>query len=100
MIVEYVRYTIPEDQAATFLSAYAEAATALEEAPECLSYELTRGVEEPEHWILRIEWTSKEDHEHGFRGGPAFARFFAAIRPYVAQIDEMKHYERTAVASA
>jgi hemoglobin len=99
MIVEYVRYTIADSDAAAFLAAYTDAADALAAAPECLSYELSRGVEEPQHWILRIEWTSQEDHERSFRGSPAFARFFAAIRPYVDRIDEMKHYERTAVAS-
>jgi len=99
MIVEYIRYTIPEDQADDFLAAYATAAAALDAAPECLSYELSRGHEEPERWILRIEWTSAADHEQGFRGGPHFPAFFAAIRPFVDQIDEMKHYERTAVAT-
>jgi quinol monooxygenase YgiN len=99
MIVEYIRYTIAEHDAPAFLAAYTEAAKALDDAPECVSYELSRGVEEPEHWILRIEWTSRDDHERSFRGGPVFGRFFAAIRPYVDSIDEMKHYERTAVAS-
>jgi quinol monooxygenase YgiN len=99
MIVEYIRYTIAAADADAFVAAYEHAAGALDAAPECLSYELARGREEPEHWILRIEWTSTEAHEQGFRRGPHFAAFFAAIRPYVGAIDEMKHYERTAVAS-
>jgi quinol monooxygenase YgiN len=100
MVVEYIRYTIPAEQAADFEQAYAEAAKVLDESPQCLSYELTRGVEEADHYILRIEWTSVEDHEQGFRQSPGFQRFFAAIRPFFNQIDEMKHYGRTAVASA
>ena len=46
MIVEYIRYQIPEDQA------------------------------------LR-----------GFRGSPEFRSFFAALSPYVDNIEEMRHYD-------
>jgi quinol monooxygenase YgiN len=99
MVVEYIRYNIPPERAAEFEQAYADAAKVLDESAECLSYELTRGVEEPEHYILRIEWTSVEDHEQSFRQSPGFQQFFAAIRPFFDQIEEMKHYDRTAVAS-
>ena len=100
MVVEYIRYSIPPDQAAEFEQGYERAAKVLDEASECLSYELSKGVEEPEHYILRIEWTSVEEHEQGFRNSSGFQEFFAAIRPFFNQIDEMKHYGRTAVASA
>ena len=36
----------------------------------------------------------------GFRKGEHFPGFFAAIRPFVGEIAEMRHYEPTAVASA
>jgi hypothetical protein len=29
----------------------------------------------------------------GFRGGPEFRNFIAAVRPYVDMIEEMRHYE-------
>ena len=99
MIVEYVRYTIPEARAPAFRSAYEEAASALDASEHCLAYELAQGVEEPEHWILRIEWASREAHEQGFRSSPEFRTFFAAVRPFFDQIDEMKHYARTGVVS-
>ncbi|MBB4893457.1 quinol monooxygenase YgiN [Streptomyces olivoverticillatus] len=98
MTVEYIRYRIAETERRTaFEKAYAAAAEHLYAAPQCLGYELSRGVEEPERYILRIEWTSVEDHEGGFRRGPHFPPFLAEIRPYVDDIEEMKHYERTLV---
>ncbi|MFH8369714.1 putative quinol monooxygenase [Streptomyces sp. NPDC018031] len=100
VIVEYVRYRIAEEaRRGEFERAYAVAAEQLELAPQCLGYELTHGVEEPDRYILRIEWTSVEDHEQGFRKGPQFPPFLAAVRPYVGDIEEMKHYRRTAVRS-
>jgi quinol monooxygenase YgiN len=100
MIVEYIRYRIAEpERRAAFEDAYASAAKQLDDAPQCLGYELAHGVEEPERYILRIEWTSVEDHEKGFRGGPHFPSFLASVRPYIGDIEEMKHYRGTAVAS-
>jgi truncated hemoglobin YjbI/quinol monooxygenase YgiN len=97
MIVEYIRYRIAEDRQADFLADYARAAQVLARAPQCLDYELSRRVEEPASAVLRITWTSAEDHLVGFRGGELFPEFLAAVRPYVGDIEEMRHYERTAV---
>ena len=49
--------------------------------------------------MLRIEWESLEAHEVGFRKGPCFPGFLAEVRPFIAEIEHMKHYHRTAVRS-
>ncbi len=100
MIVEYIRYDVPADRHNQFEAAWAEARSALDGSPHCLGYEVSRGVEEPTHYTVRIEWDSLEGHEQGFRRSPAFAAFFESVKPFVDQIEEMRHYERTAVASA
>ncbi|WP_237694723.1 hypothetical protein [Streptomyces sp. SID2563] len=100
MVIEYIRYRIAEpERRVAFEGAYARAAGELDSAPECLAYELSHGVEEPERYILRIERTSLEGHEQGFRGGPWFPPFLASVRPFIGDIEEMKHYERTDVVS-
>ena len=100
MVVEYIRYSIAPERAAEFEQAYQRAAKVLDQAAECLSYELSKGVEESEHYILRIEWKSVAEHEQSFRNSFGFQEFFGAIRLFFNQIDEMKHYGRTVVASA
>jgi quinol monooxygenase YgiN len=100
MVVEYIRYTIPPERSDEFHAAYARAQEALAGSAHCLRWELSRGVEEPEHFMLRIEWDSLEGHERGFRTSPEFGSFFAAVRPFVANIEEMKHYEVTDIAGA
>lgn len=100
MIVEYIRYRIPNGGGTEFEAAYARAAAALVASPQCVDYELSRCVDEPAAYILRITWTSAGGHRDGFRGGPHFVSFFAQIAPYVAAIEEMRHYERTAVTGA
>ena len=99
MIVEYIRYAIPAEQRATFESAYGQASASLDASSHCLGYELSRSVDEPEAYVLRIEWDSAEGHLQGFRSSPEFRPFFAAIGPYVGNIAEMRHYELTDVVS-
>ncbi|MEU9732362.1 antibiotic biosynthesis monooxygenase [Streptomyces sp. NPDC048002] len=95
--VEYVRYRVPEQQSAEFLAAYTRAAASLAAAPQCVDYELTRCEEDPEHFVLRITWTSTEDHVEGFRTSDLFPGFLAEIRPYIGNIEEMRHYRPTEV---
>ncbi|WP_285032124.1 antibiotic biosynthesis monooxygenase family protein [Mycolicibacterium sp. lyk4-40-TYG-92] len=92
-VVEYIRYRIPPDRAAAFVAAYEAAAVPLSESDHCLGYELTRCVEESDRWILRIRWTSVEDHLEKFRRSPQFRAFFSHIAPFVDQVDEMQHYD-------
>lgn len=97
MIVEYIRYAIDEPRRAAFEAAYADAQDALRASPHCLGWELARCVEDPGQYVLRIEWDSADGHLRGFRRGPQFRAFFAAIGPYVDAIQEMRHYEATGV---
>ena len=96
MTVEYIRYRITDDPEA-FEQAYARAARFLAQAPQCADYELSRCTDDPAAYLLRITWTSAEDHLKGFRGGDLFPGFLAEIRPWISSIQEMRHYEPTTV---
>jgi quinol monooxygenase YgiN len=93
MVIEYIRYTIPAPTAPSFEEAYSKAAKVLDAHPHCLKYEVARGIEEPGHFVVRIEWDSVQGHEQGFRTSPHFKEFFSTVQPFFSQIDEMKHYE-------
>lgn len=97
MIVEYLRYTIDPARQAAFKADYAAAAKPLLASPHALSFDMCQCVEDPSQFILKIEWTSAEDHMQKFRGSADFKAFFAHIKPYLGDIDEMRHYTRIAV---
>lgn len=99
MIVEYVRYALAQHQPAELIDGYRAAAEHLDAAPECISDELTQCADDPRSLVLRIEWQSAEAQLRGFRRGPSFPPYFAAIQPFVGEIAEMRHYERTDVVS-
>lgn len=100
MVVEYIRYKIPSKDIQAFETDYGVAAEALEVSDHCGGYELSRCLDEPGRYVLRIEWDSVDGHMQGFRNSDAFRNFFSAIKPYVSQIEEMQHYELTSVKSA
>ena len=93
MIVEYTRYKIDEQRRIIFEKAYKKAVESLAASSYCLAYEFSHCTEDPEHYVLRIEWDSEEGHLKGFRTSPEFKSFFAPIQPYVKDIEEMRHYQ-------
>ena len=93
MIVEYIRYRVPEDSGHDFEDAYRRAAASLDASPHCQSFEVAGCTEEPGVYIVRIEWDSAEGHLAGFRTSPEFRSFFSVVRPYVGNIEEMHHYD-------
>ena len=97
MTVEYIRYELVAHQPDDLARAYTIAADALRAAPECMAFELAQCEEAPHSFVLRIEWRSTDAHLQGFRKGPQFPPFLAAIKPFIAEIAEMRHYSPTSV---
>jgi quinol monooxygenase YgiN len=93
VIVEYIRYTVPAEQVEQFERAYDEAAKHLLASPNCLGYDVARCSEEPASYIVRIHWDSSEGHIEGFRKSEHFPPFFALVKPFFADIAEMRHYD-------
>jgi quinol monooxygenase YgiN len=99
MIVEYIRYALKEHSGDDLVAAYSAAEPRLRASPNALAWELARSTDDPASFILRIEWDSAEGHMQDFRRGPEFPPFLAAIRPFMDEIAEMRHYELTPVRS-
>ncbi|MDJ0992514.1 MAG: antibiotic biosynthesis monooxygenase family protein [Dinoroseobacter sp.] len=97
MIVEYLRYQIDSARRQKFISDYRAAAEPLLASPFAISFDICQCVEEPDQFVLRIEWTSADDHLEKFRSSPEFRAFFGHIRPYLNDITEMRHYEKLTV---
>lgn len=93
MVVEIIRYDVGAGREDEFEKAYGEAARFLSESENCLGYEVSRCVEEPSRYIVRIEWDSVKGHMEGFRKSRDFSKFFALARPFFDAIEEMRHYE-------
>ena len=100
MIVEYIRYALTDHDGPALEEAYGRAQAHLRADPHAQGWELSRCAEDDRRYVLRIEWDSAEGHMEGFRKGPNFPPFLQEIRPFVGEIEEMRHYVVTAVSSA
>ncbi len=69
MIVEYIRYLIPAEQAVEFEDAYRRAGAILTADEHCLRDETSRGVENPDRYVVRIEWDPVEATSRDAAGG-------------------------------
>jgi quinol monooxygenase YgiN len=99
MIVEYIRYQVPLERRDAFLAAYRDAAAELRASPHCRRYEIAQCTEDGASFVVRIEWDSLEGHLNGFRKEARFGPFFAKVKPFFEQIQEMRHYAPTDVVS-
>jgi heme-degrading monooxygenase HmoA len=94
VIVEYVRYRLPDEDRAAFERTYREVGPLLDASPHCLGWELRRSVEHPSDYVIRIEWDSQAGHEEGFRQSVDYPVFFGALSAFSASRLEMAHFER------
>ncbi|MBC9795397.1 antibiotic biosynthesis monooxygenase family protein [Sinomicrobium weinanense] len=95
--LEVIRYTIPKSQHKNFEQAYSEAGKHLQSSAYCLGYNIVHGDEDPDNYIVFIQWTSADEHLNGFRKSPEFTPFLNLVRPFYNNIQEMKHYNPTTI---
>ncbi len=52
-----------------------------------------RGIEEPDAFLLRIEWETLDAHMRGFREGPLLAEWRGHFTQFLDGAPKMTHYE-------
>jgi len=92
MLVEHAGLLINEGQEEEFASAMREQGIPILAAmPGVGSVNLGRGVENPDKFILVVEWESMEAHD-AFRTHPNYGAFRQVLAPY-AKGGAMEHFE-------
>ena len=57
------------------------------------SFSVSKGIENPERYILQIYWDTLENHTVDFRQSPAFADWRATVGPFCAGAPVVEHFE-------
>ncbi len=97
MIIEYVRYKVPAEEVKAFVAAYDRAQAALAEADQCRAWEMSRGVEDPTKFVIRIEWASLDAHNIDFRTGPHYADYMRPLRRFHEYFVDSEHFKTNEV---
>ena len=66
--------------------------TVISKSPGFLRYQLQRGIESPERFLLLIEWETLENHTVDFRGGPLFAQWRAIVGAFFSEPPKVEHF--------
>ena len=94
MILELADFRIHPGQQAAFEAAIERGlADVIGRARGFKGAKVSRGVENPERYLLQIFWETLEDHTVHFRGGPLFGEWRAIVGPFFAAPPVVEHFE-------
>ena len=97
MILEIADIRVQPDKAAEFEAAIRRGVeTVIRRAQGFRGYEVRRGIESPDRFVLLIRWDTLEDHTVAFRSGPLFAERRAIVGPFFAAPPAVEHFTRVA----
>ncbi len=93
MILEHADIRIPPGQQAAFDEAIQRGiTTVIGRAQGFQGWQVHKGIESPERYILTIFWATLEDHTVAFRQGPLFAEWRAIVGPFFAVPPTVEHF--------
>ena len=99
MILELADIRIPPGKQAEFDAAIQHGLdTVISKAAGYQGYEVRKGIESPERYVLMIRWATLENHTVDFRGGPLFPQWRAIVGPFFAVPPVVEHFELVAKA--
>lgn len=95
MILELADIRIHPGQQAAFDEAIERAVrTVISKAEGFLGYQVHKGIESPERYLLQISWNTLDNHTVDFRGSAAFAEWRAIVGPFFATAPTVEHFNR------
>ena len=99
MILEVADIRIQPGRQAEFDAAIVHGVTTvIAKAKGFSGYQVQKGIESPERYLLMIRWDTLEDHTVGFRGSEAFAQWRAIVGPFFAEPPRVEHFGTVAAS--
>jgi heme-degrading monooxygenase HmoA len=93
MVLEHALIAVRPGTGPDFEAALGRARQIIASCRGFVSLELRRGIENPDRYLLLVEWETLDDHMVGFRESDAFPRWRAAIGEYFDGAPMVDHYE-------
>ena len=66
--------------------------TVIAHSPGFLGYQVQRGIESPERYLLLIRWATLDNHMKDFREGPLMPQWRAIVGPFFAAPPVVEHF--------
>jgi heme-degrading monooxygenase HmoA len=93
MILELVDIRIHPGQQPEFDEALTRGLTqVIGKAKGFIKYQVNKGVESPERYVLMVYWETLENHTVNFRGSPAYQEWRAIVGSFFAGAPAVEHF--------
>ncbi|MGJ0117753.1 antibiotic biosynthesis monooxygenase family protein [Williamsia sp. MIQD14] len=93
MIVEHALLPVAPGRGHEFRAAFAEAKAIVASMPGFVGLRLSRGIEDPDTYLLLIEWDQLTDHTEGFRDSPEYRRWRELLHHFYDPFPEVTHFD-------
>lgn len=93
MITEHALLPVTAGREDEFVAAMEEAKSIIASSPGFVSLSVERCLEQPNHFLLLVQWETLEDHTEGFRGSPAYDEWRARLHHFYDPFPVVEHFE-------
>ena len=91
-ILEMALLDVRDRQTGAFEAALSEALPLIRRQPGCRSAEIRPCLEQPQRYLLLVNWVSLADHEQGFRRSNDYKRWRALLHGFYEPFPVVEHY--------
>lgn len=100
MIVEQgILHVIPGQESA-FEQAMQHASSIIAAMHGFQRLQVSRGIENPETYLLLVEWDTLEDHTDGFRGSAEYEQWRALLHHFYQPFPVIEHFDPVVTVSS
>jgi heme-degrading monooxygenase HmoA len=92
MILEVAILHVKAGLSADFEKAFSEAQKIIAAMKGYISHQLKKCLEEPDKYILLVEWETLEAHTEGFRGSAAYQDWKKLLHHFYDPFPTVEHY--------
>jgi heme-degrading monooxygenase HmoA len=93
VILEVAILNVRPGQGGLFEQSFAEAQAIISSMHGYASHQLQRCIEDPNKYVLLVQWNRLEDHTIGFRQSPEYQRWRALLHHFYDPFPTVEHFE-------
>jgi heme-degrading monooxygenase HmoA len=93
MVLEHAVLDVRPDEQRSFEPTFERATAIISASPGFRRLNLSRCIEQPNRYLLLVEWDTLEDHTEGFRGSPAYREWRELLHHFYDPFPVVEHFE-------
>ena len=94
MVLELAILNVIQGREADFERAFREARSIIASTSGFVSLDLQKCLEQPNRYVLLVQWAKLEDHTVGFRQSPEYQRWKALLHHFYDPFPQVEHYAK------